>query len=215
MDYHFWDMDHTVIDNDCDVSWKEFLISTGRAGPEQQEIVDKFFQQYLDGTLDDKAFMEFQLQEMRGKSLDELRVLTQEHFDTVVKPKIYPRAEAMIREQIAAGHLVCLLTATNREIALPLADYFGFRDIIATELEMLDGVFTGRTTGIYCCAEGKLTKLKAYCATNGIDLADAHYYGDSTSDLPVLHAVGHPHAANPREKVRTLACQNDWDIIDF
>ena len=26
IDLYVWDMDHTIIDNDCDVSWKKFLV---------------------------------------------------------------------------------------------------------------------------------------------------------------------------------------------
>ena len=37
---HFWDMDHTLIDNDCDVSWKEFLIAEGLAPAADRELVD-------------------------------------------------------------------------------------------------------------------------------------------------------------------------------
>lgn len=215
MKYHYWDMDHTIIDNDCDVSWKEFLISTGRVDAGQQKLVDMYFQQYLDGVLKIDEFNEFQLTEFAGKTREEAAELTQAHFEQVVKAKIYPRAKEMIQSQLDAGDMVILLTATNGETAAPLAEELNLSAVVATELEMVDGRFTGKITGTYCCAEGKLERLKDDCSKRGISLTDVHYYGDSVADLPVLRAAGYPHATNPVDKVREEAKREGWPILDF
>ena len=33
-EFYFFDMDHTLIDNDCDVSWKDFMVAEKLAPPE-------------------------------------------------------------------------------------------------------------------------------------------------------------------------------------
>ena len=53
---HFWDMDHTLIDNDCDVSWKEFLIAGGLAPASDRELIDLYYEQYTCNELDEAAF---------------------------------------------------------------------------------------------------------------------------------------------------------------
>lgn len=208
-------MDNTLIDNDCDVSWKEFLIATGRVDAEQQELVDRFYQEYKDGILRFDEFLEFQLTEFVGQPSEAVQRLARAHFEDVVRSRIYPQASAMIRKQLEAGDAVCILTATNTEVARPLADVLGIDTIVGTELEVVDGVFTGKIRGTYCCGAGKLERLAAYCSENGIDMAEVHYYGDSTSDLDVLNAVGHPHAVNPMPKLREIAVTRGWDILDF
>ena len=71
--------------------------------------------------------------------------LSRAHFNQVVKQKIYPQAEEMIRKQMSEGKLLCLITATNSVIAKALQEYFGFEHMIASELELKDGVYTGET----------------------------------------------------------------------
>ena len=215
MKYYFWDMDHTIINNDCDVSWKEFLISEGIADQNAKQLADQFYEDYKNNCLDDEAFMAFQLEEFVGKTIDQMTVLCLAHFDKVVKQTIYQEAREMISNQLGEGHFVSLLTATNDVIAKPLADELGVKNIIATNLEMIDGKFTGKTSGIYCCAEGKLERLKLYCETQNIDLNDVHYYGDSSSDIPVLEAVAYPFACNPMESLRRKAMAENWPILDF
>jgi HAD superfamily hydrolase (TIGR01490 family) len=212
---HFWDMDHTIINNDCDVSWKNFLVEEGLASADAQEKADYFYQQYCEGCLDDKAFMEFQLEEFRGRNEEEMLRISQRHFESWVKKTIYPQAVAMIEEQIQNGETVILLTATNYYVAKPVADYLGIETIVATDLELQDGLFSGRTRGIYCCAEGKLQRLQEHCRERGFDESRVAYYGDSRSDIAVLENVAFPFAVNPVDVLRELAQAKPWPIFDF
>lgn len=212
---HFWDMDHTIINNDCDVSWKEFMISKGLCGPEARDKADFFYEQYKNECLDIDAFLRFQLNEFKDKSLAEMRALCKEHCQDFVKDKIYSEAKDMIKSQIEQGETVCLLTATNRYIAEPVADLLEIKNTLATELEFENGIFTGSHEGIYCCAEGKIEHLKNFLALNGGEIEDSAYYGDSSNDIVILQEVGHPFAVNAGAKLREMAEKSGWHIIDF
>jgi len=211
----FWDMDHTLCDNDCDVSWKQFLIATGRVPAATQELVDRFYRDYEQNRLDPEAFLAFQLAEFVGQTPAAMQALAHEHFESVVRPLLYDQAVRLVRQQLDAGDFVCLLTATNTVIAAPLATHLGFRNLLATELELRNGRYTGRREGTYVCGEGKLARLGTYCAERGIALADVHYYGDGLSDQYVLGRVGHPTAVNPMPELRALATANGWPVLDF
>jgi HAD superfamily hydrolase (TIGR01490 family) len=208
-------MDHTLVNNDCDVSWKHFLIDRGLAPATDLELIDFFYEQYSRGVLDDTAFVAFQLREFVGRGLDEIRAWSQQHFDERVRDLIYEGAMDRLRGQIRTGDRVCLLTATNRFIAEPVAAYCGFEDLIATDLEIVDGRFTGKIEGAYCIAEGKVERLTVYCNDYGASPADASYYGDSIADIPVLTAVGYPVAANPVPRLREEADFKGWQVVDF
>lgn len=212
---HFWDMDHTIINNDCDVSWKEFMIAKGLCGEEAREKADFFYEQYKNECLDINEFLRFQLEEFKGNSIEHMRALCREHCETLVQDKVYSGAKDMISRQIRNGETVCLLTATNRFIAEPVAALLGIKNILATELELKDGSFSGSHEGIYCCGEGKIDHLKSFLEQHGGSIDDAAYYGDSSNDIVILEQVGHPFAVNPGEKLRSAAQQNGWTILSF
>ncbi len=214
MQFRFWDMDHTICDNDCDVSWKEFLIDTGRAPEADRRLVEKFYADYADNILEPDVFMAFQLKEIAGQTRDEAAAVSQAHFETVVRPRIYPQAETMIRRQLADGDRVILMTATNEVIGAPLAAHLGI-ELVATRLELEDGRYTGRVAGIYNCGDGKAENFEIFCAQNEIPVAATWYYGDSTSDQHILRAAGHPVAVNPMPALRTIAEAEGWEILEF
>ena len=212
---HFWDMDHTIINNDCDVSWKEFMIAKGLCGPEARDKADFFYEQYKNECLDINEFLRFQLAEFKGKSEAQMRELCREHCESLVADKVYAKAKEMIQDQISNGETVCLLTATNRYIAEPVAELLGIPSILATELELSDGIFTGSHAGIYCCGEGKIDHLKDFLAKYGGAIEDSAYYGDSSNDIVILEQVGHAFAVNPGDKLKKAAEEKDWTILNF
>ncbi|WDE98051.1 HAD-IB family hydrolase [Lentisphaera profundi] len=212
---YFWDMDHTIINNDCDVSWKEFLHAKGVASSDAMDLAENFYQDYLNNCLDQDEFMDFQLVEFKGKTFEEMLVLSREHFSEVVKNKIYPQAEKEIRQQMQEGKLLCLITATNSVIAYALKEYLGFDHMIASELEVIDNKYTGKASGTYCLGNGKVSLMKDFFAIHGGSLASSSYYGDSAADVVILEQVGHPFAVNPAPKLLAAAELNNWPVISF
>lgn len=211
----FWDMDHTIINNDCDVSWKDFVIDKGMATEEARDKANFFYRQYLNKCLDIDAFLRFQLEEFKGRSEAEIDKLCQQHCDLFAVPNIYPEARALIQQQQRNGDIVCLITATNRYVARPLARNLNIEHILATELEIYDGKFTGSHRGTYCCAEGKLIHMDKFCKTYNLTRKECSYYGDSSNDIVILKQIGHPRATNPSGQLREVALRNNWPIIDF
>lgn len=215
MAYRFWDMDHTVIDNDCDVSWKRFLVERGIARADALDTARRFWDAYARDELDETEFLEFQLAEIAQLTESEARELSVEHFERLVAPTVYPQAKQMLESQIANGDEVYLLTATNRMIAAPVADALRLHGLIATELEMQGGRYTGKIAGVYCCGDGKRERLEAFLNERGAGLSEVSYYGDSVSDIAVLRYVGDPWAVNPMPGLREEAKSRGWNILDF
>ncbi len=211
----FWDMDHTLIDNDCDVSWKLFLVEKGIAPRSDLDLIVHFWEEYEKGSLDPDSFNEFQLREFAGRTVNEIETLSSEHFEKVARGKVYKDARALLNEQRSAGDITCMITATNVVIAKPVGGFLGFDSIIATDLEVSEGRYTGRISGEYCVGAGKLPYMRRFCAGHGSDLEESYYYGDSIADLPVLETVGNPVVVNPRGDLRGIALERAWPIMDF
>ena len=211
-DIVFFDMDHTLIDNDCDVSWKNFLIDEGLADASERATADRFWQLYCRGELPEADFLAFQMRQFAGRTPREMAPLLERHFRERVKPKIYPQAVRQVRAALERGAPAVMLTATNRPVAEPLARELGLSDIIATELELVDGRYTGRIVEPYCSKAGKVRLARAWCEARGLDLARAAYFGDSLADVPMLEAVAEPTVVNPSGELLTCAQTRRWRI---
>ncbi|MBW4919577.1 HAD family hydrolase, partial [Klebsiella pneumoniae] len=108
--------------------------------------------------------------------------------------------------------------ASNRVIAERTAAELGFEHLLATELELENGRYTGRLRGTPNMREGKVTRLLAWLAERGWPasmLQQAWFYSDSINDLPLLKAVGQPVAASPDAVLRQHAGQHGWPVMEL
>jgi len=212
IDIVFLDMDHTLIDNDCDVSWKEFLVEIKVAPADERIEAQKHWEAYCAGALDEEAFLAFQLRQFKAHTPEEMRALSRRHFEQRVRPRIYPQAREVIAEARRHSLPAVLLSATNRIILEPLVKELGLDGALCTELQMENGRFTGRIIPPYCVEDGKIHHAEAYCREHGLSLDRAAYYGDSVNDIPMLERVACPVAVNPEGKLLDLARRRGWPI---
>jgi len=215
MQVHFWDMDGTLVDGDVDTSWKAYLMEKGIAPPEARALTDFYYAQYERGELDQRAFARFQHAEFVGRDYAEVSAMAHDHFQACIRTRLYPKAVAWVREQQAEGHHLVLLTATSQELAEPVAEYLGFENLLATNLERMGGCYTGEIDEPYCGGPGKVAYIRPYLKGLGASIEQAFYYGDSMADTPVFEAVGQPVVCNPGETLRKLALRHGWPIHDF
>ncbi|MDD3885461.1 MAG: HAD family phosphatase [Victivallaceae bacterium] len=210
---YMFDMDHTLIDNDCDVSWKHFLARHGLAPASAPADGDRFFEQYKRGELDLDRFFEFQFKEFIGRTEEEMRKLAEQHFEEMVRPKMVPQAVECVQSALNRGAEVAIVSSTNSTLARPVAAAFGIATVAGTELEMIDGRYTGRLAGAYGLGEGKLISARSLAKKFNVTLDDAAYYGDSINDRYILTAVGHANAVDPDPELEKLALANRWHIL--
>ena len=118
---------------------------------------------------------------------------------------VAPYAHAIVEEHRRAGRPVVLATTTPHDLVAPLAERLGFDDVVATRYAEADGVYTGGLEGEFVWATGKLAAVRKWAAAHDVDLAESFAYSDSLYDLPLLSAVGFPHAVNPDPRLRVVA----------
>jgi HAD superfamily hydrolase (TIGR01490 family) len=211
-DIVFFDMDHTLIDNDCDVSWKDFLIDEGLADPAERRDAQRFWDLYREGRLPIEDFLAFQLRQFLDRTPGEMQALAQRHFEALVRAKIYPQARREVEQAVGQGAPTAILTATNVVLAEPLARALGVAHVVGTELEVNGGRFTGRIVEPYCFEEQKVAKARDLCRAIGASIERAAYFGDSAADIPMLESVGEAVAVNPSAQLEALARRRGWRI---
>jgi len=148
----------------------------------------------------------------RGWDAEQVRAAGVEAAEELARD-VAPYALPLIHEHQARGQPVVLTTTTPDHLVRPLAERLGFDDVVATRYGEADGAFTGQLEGEFVWATGKRTAVAAWARANDVDLADSHAYSDSVYDLPLLLAVGHPHAVNPDPRLLAVATMARWPVL--
>lgn len=211
-----FDLDHTLLNGDSDYLWGCFLV--------QQKIVDgdryeaenrRYYQDYLHGVLDIRAYLEFQLGHLAGVARERLDEWHARFMAEMIEPIILPKGEALLQHHRDQGDTLAIVTATNRFVTAPIARRLGVEHLLATELEEENGLFTGRPRGIPCFQQGKVTRLQQWMAHQGASLAGSSFYSDSRNDIPLLDMVEAPVAVDPDPVLRAHAESHGWRVISL
>lgn len=132
----------------------------------------------------------------------------------IIVAKSFPAAIRRVREHRALGHKTILITGAlsfNVESLRPLFD-----EIVAAEMSIRpDGTYSGQLSKVPPTGETRAQVLSDYCDANGYSLDECVAYADSTSDLPLLEAVGHPVAVNPETRLAAIARKRGWLVEEW
>jgi HAD superfamily hydrolase (TIGR01490 family) len=212
----FFDLDRTLIQGS---SAFQFGRAAFRAGmlSRRRLIADAWANVMfrLRGSNDDDTHA---LRDRISASLEGTRVLDLERLGAAVLagvlPRIYPEVLALAHEHQDAGRSVYITTAASQELADILAQVLVLDGGIGSQFsEAVDGVYTGRPTGLFIYGAGKASAIERLAERKGIDLAESYAYSDSASDLPMLRLVGHPVAVNPDRELLRVARQEGWGVM--
>jgi len=214
-----FDLDHTLLPIDSDYSWGVFTQAIGWTDPETfKRRNDEFYEHYKAGTLDIHDYVRFATDAVRRQGPQEAAQAHQRFMGEVVAPQVLPQSLELVRSHQRQGHEVVIVTATNAFVTRPIAQAFGVADLIAVELARgADGWITGEIEGVPSAREGKVTRVEQWLAARGRGWADFEtvFYSDSINDLALLEKVDQPVATNPDARLRAIAGQRGWRILDL
>jgi HAD superfamily hydrolase (TIGR01490 family) len=133
-----------------------------------------------------------------------------------VLPRLYPQVLELAYGHQDEGRRVYIVTAASQELAGMLARVLAFDGAIGSQFsEVVDGVYTGRPSGLFVYGGGKALAIEQLAEREGLDLSESYAYSDSASDLPMLSVVGHPVAVNPDAALAKAAREKSWDVLRF
>ena len=209
-----FDLDNTLIGGDSDYLWGEFLVEQKIvAGKAYQQANQDFYEQYLAGTMDIFEFLAFQLKPLADNSIADLLVLRKQYLKEKIEPIILKAGRELIAYHQNRGDTTLIITATNSFIAAPIAENLGISNFIATEPEIVDGIYTGKVSGTPSYQYGKVERLESWLYEQQLSLVGSYFYSDSHNDLPLLKLVENPVAVDPDPKLSAIAKQQDWQVI--
>jgi len=212
-----FDLDNTILNGDSDYSWINFLIEKRLVDKDEYERKNKYFyDQYYQGKLNYDEWAEFALTTIKGKKPEEIEDILSKFLSEIIEPMINIYALKLLHDHTHNNDIMLLASATNSVIVEPIAKRLGFKNIVSTEVEIIDEIYTGKVLGIPALSEGKLIKVKEWMLQNRIESFDnTSFYSDSINDLPLLAAVSKPVAVNPDDMLREECRKRSWEIIDL
>lgn len=152
---------------------------------------------------------------VKGHRTSELADIAEEIYDESISHSLWAGTVALAKEHLAAGREVWLVTASPLEMGEVIARRLGFTGALGSIAASVDGVYTGELHGDLLHGAAKADAVKRLAEETGLNLADCYAYSDSTNDLPLLEAVGHPCVINPDARLRRHAKAKSWPIADY
>ncbi len=216
MSLAIFDLDNTLIADDSDYLWGQFLVDRGIVDKAHYEAANaKFYDDYKQGNLDIVEFLNFSLRPLSEHDPSQLFEWREQFIEEIIKPLMLKSAQTLIDKHKAKGDTLMVITATNRFVTEPIVKLYGIENLLATTPEFIDGRYTGNFSGTPCFQDGKVTLLEDWLTSSEETLANSWFYSDSHNDLPLLNRVQNPVAVDPDEKLKTYAEQLNWPIISL
>ena len=211
-----FDLDNTLLNGDSDYLWGKFLVSRGIVDGELYEKENqRFYEEYKLGELDIHEFQAFSLAPITTMDEAQRSGLHKAYMQEVIRPLITDASRKLIAKHRDEGLTLIIITATNHFITAPIAAELGIENLLATDPEIRNGLFTGKIEGIPCFREGKVTRLHNWLKSTGNNLSESWFYSDSHNDLSLLETVTHPVAVDPDDTLNAHALAKGWPVISL
>jgi HAD superfamily hydrolase (TIGR01490 family) len=178
---------------------------------------------YLRGVSDRAEFSEREnLQPFEGTSGEGLPA-NRPGMRPALVPEFFPPGVQRVEWHARAGHAIFLVSGALEPLvriaALALVVRLAVRGVqakvgvSATQLEAVDGRWTGRIVGEAMFGEAKARAVRKIAARQGFELRKCYAYGDSANDRWMLGAVGRATVVNPSEELERVAGLAGWPVM--
>lgn len=212
----FFDLDKTLIRRNSATLWVRFELAGGRMSGRQALQALSWLLRYSVGGVDMAEPIRRGAASLAGQREADIRERVGRFYETLVRPLFRPGARAAVRAHREAGERLVLLTSSSNYMSELVCNELGLDDYVCNRLEVGHaGAYTGRTIEPLCFGPGKVVLAVQYAERRGDSLADAAFYTDSHSDVPMLEAVGRPVAVHPDPRLRRLARRRRWPTVNW
>jgi phosphoserine phosphatase len=188
-----FDMDSTLIEAEV----IDELAAAAGVGEQVAEITERAMRGEIDFT---ESFHE-RVGLLKGLSGDVLQEIAE-------RLPVTEGAERLIRNLNSLGYTTVILSGGFNYFGNYLKDKLGIDYVFANELDMEDGIVTGKVTGTVVDGNRKAQLLREIAEKEGIRLEQTIAVGDGANDLPMLSIAGLGIAFRAKPMVQESAKQS-------
>ncbi len=210
-----FDVDHTLVDGSTGLCFALYMLGQRLIPLPHLAVAAWWTLGHRIGFVNVETMTHGAASAFKGMTQDEIRDHALAAYRTRVRSRIYARAGELVDLYRQRGIPTLALSGTGDLMAKAVADDLGIDDYIGNRLEMEDGRATGRPLAPYSYGDGKVVLLREFARERDVELAECAAFADSQSDLPMLSAVGYPHAVNPDRKLLEVASTRGWPVFHF
>lgn len=157
----------------------------------------------------------FYISFLRGWDKNRLYSLVDNFFEICIRKKIYNEAIKLINDYKINGFSVILISTSLEPIVNKLANYLKIDKYISSELEIKDGIYTGKIKGRAVVGDEKLRLAKNLLENYDKKDVKTYFYSDHFSDESLLSFVDIPIVVNPDKVLYNKAKSRGWEIISI
>jgi HAD superfamily hydrolase (TIGR01490 family) len=126
----------------------------------------------------------------------------------------FPSVLKILRKHQAEGTEVALVSGSSVDILAPFAEALGATYLLATNLEVVGGRYTGHIIPPQTIGAGKVAAVRTLLRREGVDRNHCFAYGDHHSDLPMLEEVAFPTIVSRDPAMIAVARERGWNCCD-
>lgn len=213
-----FDVDGTLVDAQSQQLFLVYMRRKGLVSLYSYYRILTWFVLYKMGLVKDpKPIMNYAFSFLKGFEESRMTMLVDDFFRTNLQSHIFPEMDKLLRNHLAKGDRVFLVSNSLEYIVRAIGKYFGLEKhfCIGTKLEVNSGLLTGFIEGDMVYSSNKVTAIKNALAENSISPEETWGYSDHISDIEILNFTDHPHAVNPDSSLRAEALKRSWPISQF
>jgi len=152
----------------------------------------------------------------KGESLSNMEQAIEEWYGYIRQKHEHlfiERCVLALREHQRTGQEIVFVSGSFVELLRPLAEMLGVHYILATQMERVNGRYSGRVIPPQTVGIGKQKRIQAFLREHQCESTDCFAYGDHWSDIPMLEIVGHPCIILGDQRLEAYARKRDWSIL--
>ena len=203
-----FDVDQTLVQGHTERFFFRYLVRQRLISVSQALVFLSQLARRPQGRFQDKSYLS-------GLEVEEVARQAGRCYQEKIAPRVSSEGLACVVEHQTRGHAIALLSGSLAVLLTPLKKDLGADWLIATELERLNGKFTGQIAGLHPRGLNKLFLLQDLSHIHGFDLSRSYAYGDHIQDAHIFRCIGNPVVVNPSWRLKLQARKHRWPIRYF
>lgn len=213
---YVFDMDETLINDDCAMLWNQFLVQKGIVtDPHFIEQDKRLMALYAQGQMKMEEYLTFSMAPLAGMPKDKVNAWVQECVDTLILPKQFKQSKPLIEQLKQQGTEMIIISASVTFLVQAVASRLGIQHALGIDLVEEDNAYTAQIAGVPSYREGKVKRLESWLAVQPQRYQSIHFYTDSINDLPLCEFADYVYLVNPCQQLRAYRDRENWVVLDW